>query len=49
MGVLRILGAVLDHFEALVEVVQSTAEVGFPPRFVGGEFVYLTTCHCPRL
>lgn len=49
MGVIRNLGVILYHLEAHGEVVQSAAEVGFPPGFVIGELADFTTGHSPRL
>lgn len=49
MRVIRILGIVLNHLEAHGKVVQSAAEVGFPPGLVVGELVDFATCHRPRL
>lgn len=43
------LGIILNHLEALGQVVQSTAEVGFPSGLVVGEIIDLPTCYCPRL
>ena len=43
------LGIVLDHLEAHREIVQRTAEVGFPPGFVGGELTDFAARYCPCL
>lgn len=47
--VVRDLGVVLYHLEAHGQVVESAAEVGFPPRLVVGELVDLATCYSPCL
>lgn len=47
MGVIWILGIVLYHLEAHGKVVQSTAEVCFPPCLVVWELVYFPARHCP--
>lgn len=49
MRVVGILGVVLFHLETHGQVVQGTAEVGFPPGLVVGEVVYFTACFCPCL
>lgn len=46
--VIWILGVILNHLEVR-EVVQSTAEVGFPSGLVFRELVDFTTCNCPCL
>lgn len=43
------LGIILNHLEALGQVVQSTAEVGLPSGLVVGEIIDFPTCYCPRL
>lgn len=49
MWVIRILGVIFYHLEAHREVVQSTAEVCFPPGFVIRELINFPTCYCPGL
>lgn len=43
------LGIILNHLEALGQVVQSTAEVGLPSGLVSGEIIDFPTCYCPCL
>jgi len=49
MGVVEIFGIILYHLEPHREIVQSAAEVGFPPGLVIGELVDLSAGHCPGL
>lgn len=49
MRIVQILGIVFYQLEARGEVVQHTAEVGFPPRLVVWELCYFSACHCPGL
>lgn len=49
MRVVRDLGVVLYHLEAHGQVVESAAEVGFPPCLVVGELVDFATCYSPCL
>lgn len=49
MRVVRVLGVILYHLEAHGQVVESAAEVGFPPCLVVGELVDFATCYSPCL
>lgn len=47
--VVWVLGVILYHLEAHGQVVESAAEVGFPPCLVVGELVDFATCYGPCL
>lgn len=49
MRVVRVLGVILYHLEAYGQVVESAAEVGFPPCLVVGELVDFAACYSPCL